>query len=258
MIDKLKSLLGMSEEGEVVKSSGSYAELETKLGYSFKNETLLVRALTHKSSIRPEDDPKGLNSNERLEFLGDAVVDCLVTEELYRRYETYAEGQLSKMKSLLVSRKILGVVAGRVELDSFIIKGRSEKKNERGKGSSVASNAFEAILGAVYLDSGLEAVRAILAKILFPSIEQFVNDVENRNYKSRILEMAQADGLGIPRYPTISEEGPEHIKKFTVAIEVSGVQLGVGVGKNKKEAQQEAARIAVGKYSKEAVLEGKK
>ncbi len=85
-----------------------------------------------------------------------------------------------------------------------------------------------------------------------------MNDVENRNYKSRILEMAQADGLGIPRYPTISEEGPEHIKKFTVAIEVSGVQLGVGVGKNKKEAQQEAARIAVGKYSKEAVLEGKK
>lgn len=248
----------MSEEDSVVTNkSGKYTELEAKLGYSFKDESVLEKALTHKSSVKPEDDPKGLRSNERLEFLGDAVVDCLVTDELYKRYESHSEGQLSKMKSLLVSRKILGIVANRIDLDDFIIKGRSEKKNRRAKTSSVASNAFEALLGAVYVDGGIESVREILSKILFPSIEQFVNDVENRNYKSKILELAQADGLGIPRYPSISEEGPEHMKKFTVAIEINGVRLGTGVGKSKKEAQQEAARIAVNKYSKETVLNAK-
>ncbi len=258
MIDKIKSLLGMSdEEPQVVQKSGEFSDLENRLGYNFKEESLLLQALTHKSSVRPEDDPKGLQSNERLEFLGDAVVDCLVTEELFNRYPTHSEGQLSKMKSLLVSRKILGVIASRIDLDPFIIKGRSEKKNKRAKTSSVASNAFEALLGAIYKDGGIEKVRELLERVLFPSIEQFVNDVENRNYKSKILELAQADGLGIPRYPTITEEGPEHMKKFTVAIEINGVRLGTGVGKSKKEAQQEAARIAVNKYSKEAVLNAK-
>jgi len=172
----------------------------------------------------------------------------LVTAELYNRYPELPEGQLAKMKSLLVSRKILGVVANRIELGNYITRGRSEKKNQRKGNSTIESNAFEAILGAIYLDGGIDAVNSILKKILYPNIDFFINDVDNRNYKSRILEMSQKDGHGIPQYPMISEEGPDHDKKFTISIEIAGVKLGVGTGKNKKEAEQDAARIAVQKY----------
>ncbi len=252
MISKIKALFagdGTEEQAasEQPKSS-TYAELEANIGYVFKNESLLAHALTHKSSVKPEKDPKGLTSNERLEFLGDAVIDCLVTAELYTRYPDSPEGKLSKMKSLLVSRKILGVIADRIDLSKFIIRGRSEKKNRRKGSNTIESNAFEALIGAVYKEAGIDAVSKILQKTLYPSIEFFLNDVENRNYKSRILEMSQKDGRGIPRYPLISEEGPDHDKKFTIAIEVASLQLGIGTGKNKKEAEQDAARIAVKKY----------
>lgn len=257
VISKIKALFGSEEQASQeivadVKSDSKYAKLESNIGYTFKNEELLKHALTHKSSVKPEKDPKGLTSNERLEFLGDAVIDCLVTAELFHRYKDFPEGKLSKMKSLLVSRKILGVIANRIELSSFIIRGRSEKKNKRKGGNSIESNAFEALVGAVYLESGIDAVSDILKKILFPSIEFFLNDTENRNYKSRILEMSQKDGHGIPRYPLVSEEGPDHDKRFTIAIEIAGQRLGVGTGKNKKEAEQDAARIAVKKYPETA------
>ncbi len=252
MISKIKALFGSDNsvdqnKADSVKSS-KFTELESNIGYVFKDESLLVHALTHKSSVKPEKDPNGLTSNERLEFLGDAVIDCLVTAELYNLFKNYPEGKLAKMKSLLVSRKILGIIANRIELSKFIIRGRSERKNRRKGGNSIESNAFEALIGAVYLESGIDAVSVILSKTLFPSIDFFLNDVENRNYKSRILEMSQKDGHGIPRYPLISEEGPDHDKRFTISIEVAGIQLGVGTGKNKKEAEQDAARIAVRKY----------
>jgi ribonuclease-3 len=252
MIDTIKKAI--FGEGERISSSSSkfldkFGSLQDGLGYTFSSEDLLIQALTHKSSVKAEDDPRGLTSNERLEFLGDAVIDCLVTAELYRKYEMFAEGKLSKMKSLLVSRKILGVVAGKVKLDSFVIKGKSERKNSGKRVSSIESNAFEAVIGAIYLDSGIDAVDRVLTKLLYPNIEIFMNDTENSNYKSKILEMAQSDGLGIPQYPLISEEGPDHQKKFIVAVEVLGEILGRGEGKNKKEAQQDAARVAVAQYS---------
>lgn len=252
MISKIKALFngeGTEEQcSEEVAKSSKFAELEANIGYVFKDESLLVHALTHKSSVKPEKDPNGLTSNERLEFLGDAVIDCLVTAELYTRYPKSAEGKLSKMKSLLVSRKILGVIADRIELSKFIVRGRSEKKNRRKGSNTIESNAFEALLGAIYQEAGIDEVSKVLQKTLYPSIEFFLNDVENRNFKSRILEMSQKDGHGIPRYPMISEEGPDHDKKFTIAIEIANIQLGVGTGKNKKEAEQDAARIAVKKY----------
>ncbi len=251
VISKLKALFGAEEEAETntVTANSKYAGLEAQIGYSFKNGELLAHAMKHKSSVKSEADPKGLTSNERLEFLGDAVIDCLVTAELFNRYPELPEGQLAKMKSLLVSRKILGIVANRIELANYITRGRSEKKNQRKGNSTIESNAFEALLGAIYLDSGIDDVNKILNKILYPNIDFFINDVDNRNYKSRILEMSQKDGHGIPQYPMVSEEGPDHDKKFTISIEVAGIKLGVGTGKNKKEAEQDAARIAVQKYT---------
>lgn len=253
MISKLKAFFTPDVIPEQKQPSTPVVEtkftpLETALGYAFKDQKNLVHALTHKSSVKPEQDPNGLTSNERLEFLGDSVINCLVTAELFRRYTDYSEGRLAKMKSLLVSRKILGIVANRIELSRYIVRGRSEKKNKREGGNSIESNAIESVLGAIYLESGIDAVDSVLKKILFPSIDFFLNDVENRNYKSRILEMSQKDGHGIPRYPMISEEGPDHDKRFTISVEIAGVRLGVGTGKNKKEAEQDAARIAVQKF----------
>lgn len=235
------------------KSEGSVDTLQNKLGYRFKSPDILKLALTHKSATAPEDI-KGISSNERLEFLGDAVLNCLVTEHLYLTNPDKSEGQLSKVKSLVVSRKILGEVALSLDLGAYLIFGLSEIKAGGKNRHSTLSNAFEAVIGALYLDGGLDVVRVILQKYLFSRIAEFLKDERNINYKSKILELAQKDGFGIPRYTTISSSGPDHAKEFRVSIEVAGVPRGEGCGPNKKIAQQNAAQIATLNYSKEEIL----
>ncbi len=234
------------------QSNEALDTLQRRIRYQFREPTLLIQALTHKSSVSPEDK-KGLYSNERLEFLGDAVLDCLVTEKIYILYPRYSEGQLSKIKSLLVSRKIIGEIARTIDLGTFMIMGQSEKKTGGRTRMSIVSNALEAVLGAVYLDGGIECAREVLELLLFDKIDKFVNDKENINYKSKILEMAQGDGFGIPTYPLISAEGPDHAKQFIVGIDIGGIHLGKGSGSNKKEAQQNAAFNALKVYDKEMI-----
>ncbi len=228
-------------------------KLQQRLRYSFKDHSLLTLALTHKSAIGSEDKA-GLLSNERLEFLGDAVLNCLVTEHLYLRYTDKPEGYLSKIKSLLVSRKILGELAYAIDIGEFLILGASERKSGGRKRRSILSNAFEAITGAVYLDSGLESARTLLSGFLFPRIDEFLADERHVNYKSKILEMAQRDGFGIPHYSVLETSGPEHAKQFTVGIEIAGIPLGKGSGPNKKIAQQTAAQEALLRYDKDDIL----
>jgi ribonuclease-3 len=235
-----------------VRTGTSIASFQKTIGYTFGDTELLTLALTHKSSVGP-DDKKGLMSNERLEFLGDAVINCLVTEHLYNAYPTKSEGQLSKVKSLVVSRKILGEIAHAFDLGQYLIFGYSERKSGGDQRMSILSNAFEAVLGAVYLDGGLPAARRLLTKFLFGGIDAFVSDESNINYKSRILELSQHDGFGIPRYHVVSATGPEHAKEFTIHVEVGGVTLGEGMGPNKKLAEQNAAREALKTYNKETI-----
>ncbi len=230
----------------------SLVAFQKTIGYVFQSDELLTLALTHKSSVGP-DDKKGLMSNERLEFLGDAVLNCLVTEHLYHVYPTKSEGQLSKVKSLVVSRKILGEIAASFNIGDYLLFGYSERKSGGNQRMSIMSNAFEAVLGAIYLDGDLDSARKFLDKFLFGSIDGFLKDESNINYKSRILELAQRDGFGIPRYRVVSASGPEHAKEFTIRIEVGGVTLGEGSGPNKKIAEQNAAREALVKYSKETI-----
>ncbi len=230
----------------------SLATFQKTIGYKFHSCALLTLSLTHKSSVGP-DDKKGLMSNERLEFLGDAVLNCLVTEHLYHAYPTKSEGQLSKVKSLVVSRKILGEIAQSFSLGEYLHFGYSERKSGGNQPMSIVSNAFEAVLGAVYLDGGLEKARRFLDRFLFGSIDAFLKDESNTNYKSKILELSQRDGFGIPRYRVVSASGPEHAKEFTVRVEVGGVPLGEGAGPNKKVAEQSAAREALLGYSKETI-----
>ncbi len=228
---------------------------QTNLGYRFKSQSILELAVTHKSCASI-NDRKGLKTNERLEFLGDSVINCLVTEYLFGKYPDEAEGNLSKIKSLVVSRKILGEVGFSVGLDKVIKLSASERRASRsGMNPTIVSNAFEAVIGALFLDSGSEVgeVRQILSDHLFTCIEGFVADGDNVNHKSTILEMSQRDGYGVPVYPVLSESGPDHARHFVVAIEIVGVRLGEGSGSSKKAAQQEAAARAIEVYNKEFI-----
>ncbi|MBN2188438.1 MAG: ribonuclease III [Chitinispirillaceae bacterium] len=222
------------------------------IGHRFVRQELLRLSLTHKSAVSP-DDGQGLLSNERLEFLGDAVLNCLITEHLYRTYPGQDEGQLSKIKSLVVSRKILGEIARSFGLGAFLVFGVSEEKTGGRDRPSILSNAFEAVLGAVFLDGGYGAAERFLRRFLFGRIDEIVGDERNVNYKSMILEMSQRDGFGMPRYLTVSASGPDHAKEFTVRVEVGGVVLGEGSGPNKKVAQQAAAQDALNRYDEAAV-----
>lgn len=223
-------------------------KIQGVIGYRFRRPGLLRLSLTHKSAVSP-DDGQGLFSNERLEFLGDAVLNCLITEHLFVAYPGQNEGQLSKIKSLVVSRKILGEIARSFGLGSFIVFGVSEERTGGRDRMSILSNAFEAVLGAVFLDGGYEAAEGFLHRFLFGRINEIIGDERNVNYKSLILEMAQRDGLGMPHYVTVSASGPEHAKVFTVRVEVGGVALGEGSGTNKKVAQQAAAQNALMNYN---------
>jgi ribonuclease-3 len=224
-----------------------YDRIQKTLGHRFARVELLRLSLTHKSAVSP-DDGQGLLSNERLEFLGDAVLNCLITEHLYRTYPGQDEGQLSKIKSLVVSRKILGEIARSMGLGAFLVFGVSEERTGGRGRLSILSNAFEAVLGAVFLDGGYGAADRFLRRFLLGRIEEIVGDERNVNYKSLILEMAQRDGFGMPRYQTVAASGPDHAKEFTVRVEVGGVALGEGRGSNKKVAQQAAAQSALNRY----------
>jgi len=234
---------------KVEADTSGLGEFQRVTGYRFRDAALLKHALTHKS-FAGQGDVLGLRSNERLEFLGDSVVNCLVTEYLYNTHPDKSEGQLSKIKSLVVSRKILGEVAQGLGMGDFLIMSASEEKSGGRVRASTVSNAFEAVAGAIYIDGGLGAVRKFLERCLFGRISGFLDDESNVNYKSNILEISQRDGFGIPRYVTTDATGPDHAKMFTVKILIGGVEMGEGTGQSKKIAQQIAAQIACEKYNK--------
>jgi ribonuclease-3 len=235
------------------RRSAHLEAIQKIIGYRFRRADLLRQALTHTSSVSSGDN-RDLVSNERLEFLGDAVLNCLVTEHLYQAYPDRHEGQLSKIKSLIVSRKILGEIARSFDIGSYVFFGVSEEKTGGRDRLSILSNTFEALLGAIFLDGGYHAAGNLLKKFLFGRIDEIVEDERNVNYKSVILEMAQRDGFGMPRYVTVSACGPDHAKTFTVRIEIGGVVLGEGAGLNKKIAQQTAAQNALMNYNKEEII----
>ncbi|MCL2219522.1 MAG: ribonuclease III [Chitinispirillia bacterium] len=247
-IRKILSLL-ISRKKTQACADPRLVEFQSVIGYKFRDAALLKHALTHKSCAG-QDDPRGLKSNERLEFLGDSFINCLVTEYLYRTHPDKSEGHLSKIKSLVVSRKILGEVAWGLGMGNFLIMSHAEEKSGGRERVSTMSNAFEAIAGAIYLDGGIDPVRKFLEMCLFGRIAGFLEDERNVNYKSKILEMSQRDGLGIPRYVTTEATGPDHAKQFTVKIYIGSVEMGEGSGQSKKIAQQVAAQTAVAGYDK--------
>jgi ribonuclease-3 len=218
--------------------------LEGKLGYHFVDRTLLANALLHRSHIHVTGQVRG-NSNERLEFLGDAVLGLVVNEHLYRSFTDSSEGDLTKMKSLLVCGACLSEVAGEQEFGVHIRMSRSEAATGGRGRSSILADTTEAVIGAVYLDGGLEAARAVIQRILLDGAERVLADSSERNYKSRLQELIQAEHKSPPRYRVVAVEGPDHDRVFRVAVSFEGQILGVGEGRNKKAAEQTAAAAAL-------------
>jgi ribonuclease-3 len=219
--------------------------LEKAMGYRFKDPRLLKMALSHRSWVNNVTRGQRPPSNERLEFLGDSVMNAIITDTLYRRYPECDEGELSKMKSLVVSAKVLVPCAALLDLGEYMLLSKSEERSGGRERPSIMADAYEAVIGAVYLDGGYEAVRALMKRTLIRIMEDILLDDDLANYKSLLLEYTQSRGLGSPYYAVIRESGPEHRKAFVVAAMVKGEEWGRGAGGTKKEAEQSCARAAL-------------
>jgi ribonuclease-3 len=218
-------------------------QIEDILGISIQNFKYFEEALIHRSYLHLLP-PGQYRSNERLEFLGDAVLDLVVTEYLFRKYPELPEGDLTKIRSWLVNKHSLSVIAKKLELDKLILVSFSTAKTLERSGESILSDALEAIIAAIYLDSGLEQTRKFIVEKLIPMLEK-ENLMQDKNYKSILMEKVQAEGKNAPTYEVLEESGPPHDKTFFVGVYVENKLLATGKGKSKKEAEQEAAKNAL-------------
>ncbi len=221
------------------REKNPFGEIESALGYCFQNKDLLKKALSHRSSV--ENDP----SNERLEYLGDAVLGLVVSEFLFRRFSDLNEGDLTKMKASLVNEAVLSKVACNLNLGQFIYLSKEEEKSGGRTKPSIIADAAEAILGAIYLDGGLPAAQKAVHVIFLRDFQGLLNDEATYNYKGELLEIMQGNGKGTPRYEVSRETGPDHEKLFMISVLADGKILGEGEGSTKKEAEQKAARMAL-------------
>ena len=218
------------------------AGLEARLKHRFSNRELLFQALTHRSYAVERHDS---TDNERLEFLGDAVLDLLVGELLFLRFPDAPEGDLTKMRASLVNEGSLAARAREIGLDGFIRLGRGEEKTQGRSKPSILANVFEAVLGAIYLDGGLEAARSFLEALFSPLLEGDFSREFDMDYKTRLQEFTQARFREAPRYVVEETSGPAHHRLFHVAVHLRGKALARGSGRSKKEAERSAAREAL-------------
>ncbi len=217
--------------------------LESRIQYKFRNSLLLAEALTHPSlayeSARPHFD------NQRLEFLGDAVLQLVVTEALFARFPDFSEGQLTKLRSQLVSRKALAKFASSILLGDYVMLGKGEEASGGRKRHSTLADAFEALVGAIYLDSGIDSARDLILRICNDEILALANSPLERNPKGELQEHLQAIEPQAPIYRIIGESGPDHRRVFLAEVAWRGSLLATGKGKSKKEAEIRAAAEAM-------------
>jgi len=213
--------------------------LEDRIGYKFRNPLLLAEALTH-PSVRHETQRHHFD-NQRLEFLGDAVLQLIITEHLYGHFKNEAEGKLTKLRSRLVSREALTVHAAALELGRYLMMGRGEETSGGRERNSTLADAFEALVGAIYLDSDLATVRQFILEQAACDLARLVEEPIDINPKGHLQELLQAISPRSPIYEVISQSGPEHAKTFIVRAVWEGIILGEGTGHSKKQAETAAA-----------------
>jgi ribonuclease-3 len=225
-------------------STIDFSKLETALHYKINNRRLFTEALSHRSYLQLPGNEHIL-SNERMEFLGDAVLNLTVAEYLFRHHVLAAEGELTKIRSRLVNRKALGLYAKEIHLGDFLLMSPNTSQISAKGMETILADAYEAVVGAIYLDGGFSYAQMFVERTIHRALECGMITMDDDNFKSRLLEYAQAGGYGSPRYLTVNEEGPDHDRTFTVEVWIGDMPRGTGIGKNKKDAEQIAAEHAL-------------
>ncbi len=217
-------------------------DLETAIGYRFKNITLLQNALTH-SSYANEYWHNSLMSNERLEFLGDSILGMVVAEHLYRNFPDRPEGELTRMRADMVCEQALAKVADRLDLGTHLLLGHGEEQGGGRNRASILADAVESVIAASFIDGGMEAARRFIERFILCDVP--VTKLHNADYKTALQELVQQKKEQTIAYCLVRESGPDHNKEFVAAVSINGVVMGQGAGSSKKRAEQEAARNAM-------------
>ena len=217
-------------------------DLETAIGYRFKNITLLQNALTH-SSYANEHWHDSLKSNERLEFLGDSILGMVVAEHLYRNFPNRLEGDLTRMRADMVCESSLARIAQQVDLGKYLLLGNGEEQSGGRNRPSILADAVEAVLAACFLDGGMTAAQSLIHRFVLCNVP--VKVLQNLDYKTSLQELVQQKKDQHISYRLIGESGPDHDKEFTVEVSLNGEVVGKGIGSSKKRAEQDAARVAI-------------
>lgn len=229
-----------------IRRRSDLKELSEKMGIAFEDISLLHKALTH-TSYANEFKLYTVEHNERLEFLGDAILDAIISDELFCRYPNLPEGELTKARAAIVCEGSLADSAHTIGIGSYLLLGRGENASGGRERASILADAFEAIIGAIYIDSGLETCRTFVLKCLGADLDKITFGHYSRDYKTLLQEVVQQKPDRHIQYDLINETGPDHNKEFTISVVINGETFGVGVGKSKKDAEQKAAREALTK-----------
>ncbi len=230
--------------GRVIPLRGEFSTLERRVGYTFRDPGLLEHALTHTSRAN-EDVSGGVFDNESLEFLGDAVLGFAIADLLFRRFPSRDEGWKSKMKAALVSTATLARLAEGLDLGEHLLLGRGEEKTGGRRKQALLADGYEALIAAIYLDGGVDQATAFIARQFDELMNEARTPTAFHDFKSALQERVQSAGDPLPEYAVIGETGPDHHKTFQVQVRVGGKPMAEAVGRSKKEAEQEAARLAL-------------
>jgi len=222
----------------------NFSNFEKKTKIIFKDKSLLQQAFIHRSYIN-ENPSVGLSHNERLEFLGDAVLELIVTDFLYKKYPNYTEGELTALRSALVNAVIISEIATDIGMNDYLLLSKGEAKDNGKARQYILANTYEAYVGAIYLDQGINTVDEFVSLTLLPKTDEIVNKKLWRDAKSLVQEKAQEFVNVTPAYKVLSESGPDHDKHFTVGIYFGSILIARGNGKSKQEAEQKAAEAAL-------------
>ena len=234
---------------EIRRLSEHLGPLEDRIGHKFEDLGLLEHALTHRSRAH-EDASGGVIDNESLEFLGDAVLGFVIADLLFHQFPTHSEGYKSKVKAGIVSAAALTRLAEAMDLGRFVLLGRGEEKTGGRQKHAILADSFEAVIAAIYLDGGIDAAREFILSRFEPLVraagDRAAEASFTEDWKSALQEQMQAAGRGLPHYRLVAAEGPEHRKRFEVEVIVGGQSIGRATGRSKKEAEQQAAKAALG------------
>jgi len=251
-------ILGIFKRSKTFKTRGELKKLltaekvrklEILIGCKIKNEQFFIRALVHRSFLENNSDYE--YSNERLEFLGDAVLSVVVAKYLYQKFPSENEGFLTKVRSKYVNKIALAEAAESINLANFLLLGKNLPSHFVQNSKTIIADAFEALIGAIYLDNGLSSASNFITSVLIEPFTRAGIHLIDENFKSQLLEFTQAKKMDTPQYTVIKEEGPHHDKLFTVKVNIGKDEYGIGKGKSKKNAEQNAAEIAFQKLSAE-------